>query len=117
MPWYFDPQSGGNKIPVNRYETFRAQAQAFGHTRKWFPRCQLSLRFKGQFCYIDVLEQGETAPSLLARLRYFRDNEFSMAFFTWSHERYEACVFSNGKWQGTLEQANETCEPFLSGSF
>ena len=117
MPWYFNPQSGGNKIPVNRYEVLRAQAQAFAVTRKWYPKCELSLRLKGQFCYVDVLERGETVPSPLARLRYFRDNEWSMAFYTWSHERYEPCILSNGQWQGTLEQAIETCEPFLLDSF
>lgn len=117
MPWYFNPQSGGNKIPVNRYETLRAQLQAFASTRRWFSKCQLSLRFKSQFCYVDMLESGETEPSPLARLRYFRENEWSMAFFTWSSERYEPCVLSNGKWQGTMEEIIETCEPFLLGSF
>lgn len=117
MPWYFDPQSGGNKIPVNKYETLRAQLQAFALTRKWFPKCQLSMRFRSQFCYVDVLEPGEASPSPLARLRYFGENEWSMAFFTWSSERYEPCVLLNGKWQGTLEQVIEACEPFLLGSF
>jgi len=117
MPWVYDPQSGGNKIPVNQYDALCKQAQAFERTRKWFPKCQLSLRFKGQFCYVDVLEQGEKAPSPLARLRYFRDNDWTMAFYTWSQERYEPCFLYNGKWEGTLEQAIETCEPFLSGSF
>lgn len=82
MPWYFDPQSGGNKIPVDRYEKLRAQAEAFERTRGWFPRCHLSLRFKGQFCYVDVLEQEEAASSPLARLRYFQDNKWSLDFFT-----------------------------------
>ncbi len=50
------------------------EAEAFGRTRKCFTECKLSLRFKGQFCYVDVLEQGKTDPSPLARLRFFRDN-------------------------------------------
>lgn len=116
MPWYFDPQSGGNKIPVNLYETIRKRAETFEQTRKWLPKCKLSLRFKGTFCYVDVLEAGESAPSPLARLRYFNENNWSMAYFTWSHERYEPCVLFNGEWQGTLEQALETCEPILLGS-
>ncbi len=116
MPWYYDPQSGGIKIPAHLYEKFREKAEVFERTRKWYPKCRLSLRFKGHFCYVDVLENGETSPSPLARLRYFRDNAWSMAFFMWSHERYEASVFFNGKWEGTLEQAIETCEPFISSS-
>lgn len=117
MPWYYDPQSGGTKIPVKLYEKLRMQVEVFARTRKWHPTCRLTLRFKGQFCYVDVFEDGETSsPSPVARLRYFRDNAWSMAFFMWSHERYEPSVFFNGEWEGTLEQALETCEPFLSNS-
>ena len=117
MPWVYDPHSGGNKIPVRQHEALRARAHAFERTRKWYPKCQLSLRFNGHFCYIDVVENGEKNPSPLARLRYFREDGLSMAFYTWSNERYEPCILSNGKWDGTIEEAIETCEPFLSGSF
>jgi hypothetical protein len=117
MPWYFDPQSGGNKIPVKQFDALRKQVQAFAQTRKWFPKSQLSLRFKGQFCYMDERKEGEARPWPLARLRYFRDNVWSMAFYTWSHERFEPSILCNGEWQGTMEQVIETCEPFLLGGF
>ncbi len=114
MAWHFDPQSGGNNIPVDLYDKFRTQVEVFSHGRGWFPRCRLSLKFKGKFCYLDVTAEGETSPSPLARLRYFRDNEWSLAFYTWSNERYSPCVFYDGKWQGSIEQAVETCESVLS---
>ncbi|MCI0558070.1 MAG: hypothetical protein MN733_06215, partial [Nitrososphaera sp.] len=103
----------GSKFRLS-YTRSCTQAQVFERTRAWYPESRLILRIKGQFCYVDVLEEGEASPSPLARLRYFRDNAWSMAFFTWSHERYEPTVFFNGAWEGTLEQAIETCEPFIS---
>jgi hypothetical protein len=35
------------------------------------------------------------------------DNAWSLAFFTYSHERYEPCTFPNGSFHGTPEEAFE----------
>jgi hypothetical protein len=115
MPWYFDPHSGGKKIALSSHALFTERVRAFERSRPWFPKIQLSLRFKGQFCYLDMTDTGESEPSPLARLRYFSDERWSMAFYTWSHMWYEACVFINGKWEGTIEEAITTCEPFIVG--
>ena len=115
MPWCYDPHSGGKKIPPSSYEPIAARVRTFEHSRSWFPKTRLSLRFKGQFCYLDMTESHENEPSPLARLRYFSDERWSMAFYTWSHMRYEACVLSNGKWEGSLEDVITTCEPFIVG--
>ena len=88
---------------------------------------RLDLRFRGCFCYIDAfcqpneptrselhalgmtrdeyLEQGSSTPIHLCRLRYFggRD-QWSVAFFTYSHERYEPCIFPTGEVFGTPEE-------------
>jgi hypothetical protein len=101
MPWCLSPQNGGNKIPTSQYEQWRTRVDAFAENRSF----QLSLRFKGHFCYVDVTESGETTPSPLCRLRYFSDTQWSMAFYTWSRERYEPCLLSTGQWQGSLEEA------------
>jgi hypothetical protein len=89
---------------------------------------RLAIRFKGALCYIDAFVEpavptqkqlralGETreqylgrlrdAPIHLCRLRYFGDeNTWSLAFFTYSNERYEPCVFHNGRSHGTPEEA------------
>jgi len=115
MPWCYDPHSGGQKIPSRSYDQFTKRVHAFASSRPWSSKVQLSLRFKRQFCYLDITESGETEASPLARLRYFRDEYWSMAFYTWSHMRYEPCALSNGKWEGTIEEAIATCEAFIVG--
>ena len=36
-----------------------------------------------------------------------------MAFYTYSHERYEPSIFPNGTFQGTPEEAFETAAMYL----
>lgn len=114
MPWVYDPQSGGVKITTSQQTMFLRQAEVFARTRPWHPDFQLKLRFKKQFCYLDALQQNDTKPFPLCRLRYFRDNVWSMAFYTYSNERYEPCYFQNGTWEGSFEEAIEMCEIYLS---
>ena len=40
----------------------------------------------------------------LCRLRFFKVDEWSLAFFTYSHERYEPHYFDNGTFFGTPEE-------------
>ena len=115
MPWYYNPQSGDQKIPPNHYDKLRQQAHAYEKTRAWYPASTLSLRFKGQFCYLDEIKEGEGAFPL-ARLRYLSPDRWSLALFTYSHERYEPCLFPNGEWCGSLEQAIEVCEVYLTNA-
>jgi len=112
-PWVYDPQSGGSKIPSLLHEDICKQAESFARTRLWYPQIQLKLRFKNQFCYVDTVEQGDERVFPLCRLRYLNKHGWSLALFTYSNERYELCLFSNGKWEGTLEAALELCEPFI----
>ena len=111
--WYYNPHTGGNKIPPSTYDSIRKQVSAFANTRSWSSDTSLVLRFKGQFCYIDELKHGEEQAFPLCRLRYFNNQEWSLALFTYSNERYESCIFSNGKQTGTLEQAIEVSEVFI----
>lgn len=54
------------------------------------------------------MEPDSDVPLHLCRLRYFRDEEaWSLAFYTYSHEKYEPCLFGNGSWHGTPEEAFE----------
>jgi hypothetical protein len=111
--WVYDPQSGGNKIPDRRREQFIQQAAVFVKTRPWYQEYEVKLRFKGQFCYLDGLKKGETRVFPIGRLRYFRDNVWSLAFFTYSNDTYQPCVFKDGSWEGTLEAGIEACEMHL----
>jgi hypothetical protein len=123
--WVFDPHSGGVKMSeqvrkrtVERIERYAAEHFAGLYTR-------LDIRFRGALCYIDAsTEPDEPSESLLratgqtreeyeaahratplhlCRLRHFAEDRWSMAFYTYSNERYEPCVFRNGTFIGTLE--------------
>jgi hypothetical protein len=112
MPWYYNPQSGGVKIPPSLYDKVRLQVHAYEKTRPWYPNSSLKLRFKSQFCYVDAAKEGED-PYPLGRLRHFTPDSWSLAFYTYSNERYEPCMLPSGQWCGPLEEAISVCEVYL----
>jgi hypothetical protein len=114
--WVFAPNSGGQKIPeaVKRDLTQRIQRVAEQHFKGKYTR--LDIRFKAQFCYIEAytepprltkswppkdwpesreeyIERLRSTPIHLIRLRYFGDERWGYAFYTYSHERYELSMF------------------------
>ena len=127
--WVFDPDSGGVRIPdaVKRRTAQRIERYAQEHFAGRYTR--LDIRFRGQFCYVDayaepeplgptwpppdwpetreeLLERLRNTPSHLCRLRYFGDEErWGFAFYTYSNERYELCVFPSGEFLGPPEDA------------
>jgi hypothetical protein len=134
--WTYNPHIGGVKIPaaVRERTERRIRAYASAHLAGKFTR--LDIRFRGALCYIDAYTEpekpsaallhalGETrekylgrlraTPVHLCRLRYFgRDDVWSMAFFTYSSERYPPCSFGDGSWTGTPEQALEISSVYL----
>ena len=125
--WVFDPHSGGIAIPERTRQRIAeriAKYAAEHHSGKY---TRLDIRFRGPLCYIDAYVEpeppsksllkrhGETREQFLARmrampvhlcrLRHFAEDRWSMAFFTYSAERYEPCVFPNGTFFGTPEEA------------
>ena len=81
-------------------------------------KAALDIRFKAQFCYIDVyqeppepdqdwspawsetreeyIERLRNTPLHLCRLRYFGDDRWGYAFYTYSHDKYELTVYPDG---------------------
>ena len=135
--WTYDPHSGGKMIPDTVKERIRQRIllHAEKHYKGRYNR--IDVRFRGQLCYIDAYTEpyvpgdydpdvyGESreehltrlrnTPTHLCRLRYFGDeNSWSMAFYTYSHEKYEPCVFDNGSWLGTPEEAFDTSAVYLT---
>jgi hypothetical protein len=135
LSWHFNPHAGGVKIPektrlrtVARIENFAAMRYRRKYTR-------LEFRFRGDLCYVDAytepekpsrqllkitgetreqfLERMRNVPIHLCRLRHFGEERWSVAFFTYSNERYEPCVFLNGGFLGTPEEAFELCAGYL----
>ncbi len=111
--WCFDPQSGGVKIPSHLQQVIIERVNKYASKQKWCSKFQIILRYKGQFCYLDALEEGKE-PFPIGRLRYFDLERWSLAFYTYSNERYEPCLFETGEWFGTLEQAIEICSVYLN---
>lgn len=136
--WVYDPQSGGRKIPDVIKP--RIRQRILDHAEKYYAGKYnwIDVRFHGRFCYIDAytepyvdasydpelygesreeyVERLRNKPTHLCRLRYFGDeNRWSMAFYTYSHEEYEPCVFTKGSWHGTPEEAFDTGAVYLIG--
>jgi hypothetical protein len=60
------------------------------------------------------IAQLREVPTHLCRLRYFGDEDrWSMAFYTYSNMKYEPCIFDNGSWHGTPEEALDTSSVYL----
>lgn len=112
MPWVRDVHSNGEKIPPSEYENIRKQVKAYAAKKSWKSSYELQLRFKSQFCYVDALEKDGTV-SPLGRLRYLDKNKWSVAFFTYSNDRYEPCALANGNLEGTLKECLKVCETYL----
>lgn len=136
--WTYDPQSGGKKIPDTIKPSIRQRILA--HAQKYYAGKykRIEVRFSGKFCYIDAYTEpfipsdydpklygGKSRderiaelrefPTHLCRLRYFGDEDrWSMAFYTYSHEKYEPCLFDNGDWHGTPEEAFDTSAVYLT---
>ena len=134
--WVYDPHSGGVKSSSGVQERTRRRILAYAdeHYAGLFTR--IDVRFRGALCYIDAytepdvpskalldlrlesqeqyLKRLRSTPTHLCRLRYFGDEDsWSMAFYTYSHEKYEPSIFNNGTFHGTPEEAFETSAVYL----
>jgi hypothetical protein len=105
--WVLNPASGGLKItPALQEET---RERILRHAKKIVPKKagQVRVRFRGPFCYIDADKPDSRGPMPLCRLRYKGLSGWSLAFYTYSHEKYETCVFDSGSFFGTPEEGLE----------
>lgn len=97
------------------------------NAKKWQGRYhEISVRFRGKFAYIDVLEPisesarsyvrdeeklkiTEAIPTKLCRLRYSGDlNRWEFAFYKYSDDRYELCLLPSGSFFGKPEECFDT---------
>ena len=132
----WNPHVGGKKIPpqVRDRTEQRIRAHAAAHYAGRFER--LGIRFRGALCYIDAytspeepsrsllrvsrqtrdqyFERARQVPIHLCRLRYFGDEDgWSLAFFTYSNERYSPCCFRDGEVHGTPEAGFDVGSGYL----
>ena len=116
-PWVRDVHSGGTPIPTTVQEETRSRILAAAEKLGLSSKFRLEIRCKGSFCYIDAYETGSSILTHLCRLRYFSGREpkpWSLAFYTYSHEKYEPCVFPSGEELGTPEEGLEVGSVYLS---
>ena len=103
--WAYDPQSGGEKISPQLQEQVHERLRR--HAAKIVPGKEdwLRLRFRGPFCYVDAQVPGQAWLTHLYRLRHLgKPDRWSLAFYTYSNERHEPCLFQSGRWKGTPEE-------------
>ena len=135
-PWVQDPNSGGVKIPKAVQERVKQRLLQYAEVHYSGKFTRLDIRFRSQFCYIDayrepdllpnfppedfpesreqLIERMRNTPIHLCRLRYFGDEQaWSFAFYTYSNEKYELCVFKNGSFYGTPSEAFEASAVYL----
>lgn len=134
--WVYAPHSGGVKITPAVQERTRNRILSYAEQNFKGKYTRIEVRFRGQLCYIDAYTEpfvpkdydeklfGESLearterlrniPTYLCRLRYFGDEDrWSMAFYKYSDEKYEPCIFNNGTFHGTPEEAFETSSVYL----
>jgi hypothetical protein len=138
--WVLDPHSGGVKIPEAVKTATRDRILKYAEQHYAGKYIRIDVRFRNQLCYIDAykepsymppeaeydakqwgesrearLERLRNLPIHLCRLRYFGgEGQWSMAFFTYSNEKYSPCYFRNGTFFGTPEEAFEASALYLT---
>jgi hypothetical protein len=112
--WVFTSNRGGQNIPPQlRHQT---RQRILERATKIIPEkaSQLRVRFKGPFCYIDAQQPDSPDAMHLCRLRYIGSlSGWSLAFYTYSNEKYESCVFRSGSFFGTPEEGLEIGAVYL----
>jgi hypothetical protein len=134
--WMQSPLAGGGKIPEKEKPLISQRILAHAAAHYAGKYTSIDIKFKSGFCYIDAYTEpytgekhptadlGETreeyidrlrhTPTHLCRLRYFGLDRWSIAFYTYSHEKYEPCTFDNGSWFGTLEEGFDIGAVYLN---
>lgn len=125
--WTFDPSSGGAKISPAVQSDVKKRIHAVAEQEFKGKYTRIEIRFRSQFCYIDAYteplftegwppedwhesreeyaERLRNTPTHLCRLRYFGDDKWGFAFYTYSHEKYEFSAYDDGQFIGTPERA------------
>jgi len=113
--WMLSPHAGGSRIPPSLREVIRHRILAHAEAHYGGRYHRIDVRFRGALCYIDAYcEPEREVPIHLCRIRYFAGRgQWSLAFYTYSHERYEPAMFPTGDMFGTPEEAFDVGAVYL----
>jgi len=100
--WMYNPNSGGMKIPpAVQADVEKRIRDAYTEpvlTDGWPPADWPETRE-------EYAERLRNTPTHLCRLRYFGNDEWGFAFYTYSNEKYELSVYDDGQFIGKPERA------------
>ena len=104
--WAWIKETPREIIPADIQEQTRQRVLAYAEKILPGKASWLRVRFRNRFCYIDAEEPNDPVPlTHLARLTWRGDpSGWEVAFYVYSSERYQACVFGSREW-GTPEEA------------
>jgi hypothetical protein len=133
--WVFNPQTGGKKISPPAQEAVKERILEHAKRNYSGKHKRIEVKCRGALCYIDVFQEpdvvkecpaasmGESRqhiidhlrqiPIHLCRLRHFGADRWTLAFYTYSRERYEPCIFPNGEWFGAPEDGFDIGAQYL----
>ena len=104
-------------VPAAQYEALeRTRRRLLAHAEKHYAGryTRLDIRFSGVFCYLDAfITPTDDAPLHLCRLRHFTEDSWSVAFYTYSHEKYEPTFLASGEDCGTPEDGLDVGAVYL----
>jgi hypothetical protein len=125
--WVYNPNSGGKRIPSTVQTAIERRIQKIAAEQFEGRYTRLEIRFRNQFCYIDAYSEPRVTegwpppdwpetreeyvqrlrqtPIHLCRLRYFGDESWGFAFYSYSHDKYELSVYPDGEFTGKPEDA------------
>ena len=135
--WMSSPHRGGSRVSSSLQEETRRRVLAHANANYAGRFERIDVRFRGALCYVDAYVEperptkallrlrGETkedyyrqfreTPIHLCRLRYFSGRKlWSVAFYTYSHERYEPTLYASGEVYGTPEDAFDLAAIYLT---
>lgn len=123
--WMLTPHSGGEKISPRTQELVKKRITEYAEKNYAGKFSRLEFKFRGALCYVDAfsepdekewsptysretkeefIERLRNTPTHLVRMRHFGTERWSVAFYTYSNERYEPCILPSGSWFGTVEE-------------
>lgn len=126
--WVYSPHSGGRKVPQHKQQVIRERILRHAEAKYAGKYNRIEVQFRGKYCYVDAyvepcvpksgrsprpnespaeyMEPLRESAFHLCRLLYRGDDDvWNVAFYTYSHEKYERSVFPNGESTGTPEDA------------